>query len=34
MIQANTGIKQDPISKITIAERAGRMAQMVDRVPA
>jgi hypothetical protein len=31
MVQASLGKKQDPISKITRAKRAGGMAQGVDR---
>jgi hypothetical protein len=34
MVQANLGIKEDPLSKITRAKRAGgMMAQVVESLP-
>jgi hypothetical protein len=33
MVQAGLGKKQDPVSKINRAKRAGRVAQMVEYLP-
>jgi hypothetical protein len=33
MVQADLGKKRDPISKITTADRAGGMAQVVEHLP-
>jgi hypothetical protein len=33
VVQASLGIMQDPISKITIAKRAGGMAQVLKHLP-